>query len=87
MRDVAGTGRIALRFIGGHLHWRDMRFVEGAFKEGLRGRGISPLGAVRIDNLAILIDGAVDVRPVPVEAGVRFINPPFVLARISVGSS
>ncbi len=69
-------GRIASGFIGGYPHWYTVGLVHGVLEERLRRLGIAALREVGIDHLPILIDRAVDVGPLPIEAHVGFIDSP-----------
>jgi len=64
-------------------------FVESMArsKKRLRHLGVASLGEVGIDDLAILIDGAVDVGPLPSQSGVGLINPPFLAERMVMNTS
>ncbi len=76
---------IALRLIGGHSYRRDFGLSNSAFEKDLGSFSIAPLREVGVDDLASLIDGAVDVGPFAIEAGVRLINPPCAANRVPVG--
>ena len=65
-QDHTKSWRIALGFVSCDSRWPHPGLIDRAFEESLRCLGIPPLGEVRVNDLAILVDGAIDVGPFPV---------------------
>ncbi len=67
------------------MRWHT-RLANGLLEQALRSGGIAPRGAGGIDDLAMLINGAVQVRPRATEAGVQFVHPPLLAHRSAMGT-
>ena len=83
----AESWRIALCPVCRDPLWRHTRLVDRTLEERLRRPGVPPLRKVGVDYLSLLVDRPVDVRPAPIQTDVGFVDSPFWLARISVGST
>src|SRR5687768_688997 len=69
--DGPSGGRIALRFVGGHLHRCYLCLVHGTLEEGFGRSAVPALREVGVHYLTDLIDRAVHVAPRPIQACVR----------------
>ena len=69
-------GRIALRLIGRDSLGRDAGLIHGTSEEAFCSVGIASFRKEVVDDLAILINGAIDIGPLPVQPCVRLINAP-----------
>ncbi len=77
VREYGAESRgIAFGFVGGHPCWPHTRLIDRVLKECLRCPGIAALRKVSVNHLPILVNRAIDVGPLPVQTGVRFIDAP-----------
>jgi hypothetical protein len=75
-QDCAQGRRIALGLVRRHPHWCHSRLIDGASEEALCRCSIATRGEIRIDDLPILVNCAVDVGPRAGKPRVCFINSP-----------
>jgi hypothetical protein len=59
------SGRVSGSLVGGHRVRRHPRALESGTKESGGGFGVAVLAKQHLDDLSVLIDGAVDVAPAP----------------------
>ncbi len=76
-QDGAQSWRVTRGFIRNDLLRPRIRLVDGVVKAGVCRLGVASLREGGINDLAVLIDGVVDVGPPPVHAGIGLIDAPF----------
>lgn len=89
--DMAGGGqrlveypRAGRRPIGGHLG-RARSVLERAGEEPAGGREVPLLGGQDVDDLAVLVDGPVEVHPPSGDLDVGFVDEPPVTRNVPAG--
>src|SRR5215211_3631060 len=77
--------RVGRCLVGHHLDGRHVRGPDGPRKETPSGRRVAPWGDEHIDDLAELVDRAVDIAPPAGDPHVDLIDPPTVPYRVAAG--
>jgi len=76
--QLVQDGRVHRRLIGDDLSRRDLRRTDRPFEEAMGCVGVAPPGDEYVDDLPELVDGPVDVAPLPGHFDVGLVDLPAV---------
>lgn len=85
LREVADSARVYRRPVGRDLD-RSPTVGQGSGEEGPRRGGMAASGDQHVDDLAVLIDGPVEVTPAAGDPDVGLVDKPPITARVPEGA-
>ena len=69
--------RVTFGFVGRDPLRPHAYLIDRALEESLRCLGVAPLRKVGVNDLSILVNCAIDIRPAPLQTHIRLIDTPF----------
>jgi hypothetical protein len=78
--------RVGRRLVGDDLHGRDLGCGDGPLEEAAGGLGVAPRGDEHVDDLAELVDRAVDVAPPTGDLHIGLVHEPAISNTMTAGS-